>query len=78
MNKSTLSLITALVDTEDSDLYRDIYFPIIKYSIVDMHYAIKDNKQIVYTVKELKDEIKHRFDIDIPSVVLQQDRLRIA
>ena len=71
MNKSTLSLITALVDTEDSDLYRDIYFPIIKYSIVDMHYAIKDNKQIVYTVKELKDAIKHRFDIDIPSVVLQ-------
>ena len=71
MNKSTLSLITALVDTEESDLYRDIYFPIIKYSIVDMHYAIKDNKQTVYTVKELKDAIKSRFDLDIPFVVLQ-------
>lgn len=71
MDKSNLSLITALVDTEDSNLYRDIYFPIIKYVVVDMYYEDKEKPKHFFEIKELQDGIFERFGIRIPTIVLQ-------
>lgn len=71
MDKSSLSLITSLVDTEDSNLYKDIYFPIIKYVIVDMYSQDKDNPKISFSVNDLQNGIIERFGITIPIIVLQ-------
>ena len=32
MKKSNIALITALNDAKDANLYREIYFPVIKYA----------------------------------------------
>lgn len=71
MDKTNLSLITALVDTEDSNLYRDIYFPIIKYVVVDMYYEDKESPKHYFEIKELQDGISKLFGIRIPIIVLQ-------
>lgn len=43
MNQSNYALLTALYDSQSSELYKDIYFPIIKYSI----FLLYQNKQIL-------------------------------
>ena len=42
MTKTNYALITALYDTKGADLYNDVYFPIIKYEIVNQYYTVSD------------------------------------
>lgn len=42
MTKTNYALITALYDTKGADLYNDVYFPIIKYEIVNQYYTQVD------------------------------------
>ena len=36
MTKSTFSLIAVLYDNQQAGLYNDVYFPIIKYTVVSL------------------------------------------
>ena len=41
MEKSNFALISALYDTATGGLYNDVYFPIIKYTVVTLFYDEK-------------------------------------
>lgn len=71
MTKTNYALITALYDTKGADLYNDVYFPIIKYEIVNQYYTQVDIEQY-YDVEALQDTIDSDFGIKIPLVVLKQ------
>lgn len=46
MNKSTFSLIAVLYNNKQAGLYNDVYFPIVKYTIVTLFYQ-KEKKRIL-------------------------------
>lgn len=71
MNRTNYALITALYDTKGADLYNDVYFPIIKYEIVNQYYTQVDIEKY-YDLEELQGIIKVDFGISIPLVVLKQ------
>ena len=71
MNKSNFALISALYDTKGADLYNDVYFPIIKYEIVNQYYT-QSNIEKYYNLEELQGFIDKDFGIKIPLIVLKQ------
>lgn len=71
MNKTNYALISALYDTKGADLYNDVYFPIIKYEIVNQYYTQVDIEKY-YDLEELQGIINTDFGIMIPLIVLRQ------
>lgn len=71
MTKTNYALITALYDTKGADLYNDVYFPIIKYEIVNQYYTQVDIEKY-YDIETLQDIIDSDFGIKIPLIVLKQ------
>lgn len=69
MDKTNYSLLSALYDNENANLYNEIYFPIIRYSLF---YLIeeKSSSEGYSTVDALQTIIIERFDISIPTSVL--------
>lgn len=71
MQNSSLSLITALYNTEEAtDLYKEIYYPIIRYSTVEMYRSADPDSSHYYALTELNAKILELFDINIPTLVL--------
>ena len=71
MTKTNYALITALYDTKGADLYNDVYFPIIKYEIVNQYHAQVDVEKY-YDIETLQGIIDNDFGIKIPLIVLRQ------
>ena len=71
MAKIEYALISALYDTKGADLYKEIYYPIVKYSLADMYYeAVEDQK--FFDLPALHSHIEKLFGLDIPIIVLRQ------
>ena len=70
MRKSDFALISALYDSKSGGLYSDVYFPIIKYTIISLFY--QKEPQEYYTHDNVKDYIIKNFGIEIPSLVIKK------
>lgn len=77
MEKSNFALISALYDTTSGGLYNDVYFPIIKYTVVNLFYDEKLRKDY-YTISDIQEFMSSKFDIKIPSFVLQKAINKLA
>lgn len=66
--KSNLALITTLYNSKGADFYKDIYFPLIRYSVMNISYGLKEKH---YDVIGLQDNIKEKAGITIPLQVLR-------
>ena len=66
--KSNLALITTLYNSKGADFYKDIYFPLIRYSVTNISYGLKEKH---YDVISLQDNIKEKAGITIPLQVLR-------
>ena len=71
MNRINYALISALYDTQGANLYNDVYFPIIKYTIVNQYYTQIDVEKY-YDHQDLQSSIENDFGIKIPLVVIKQ------
>lgn len=71
MKHIEIALIAALYDSKQADFYRDIYFPIIKYSVADMYYSMS-NQNGIYEMPQLQAKIEEEFGIKIPLAILSQ------
>lgn len=71
MKKNNIALITALYDSNGADLYKEIYFPIIKYSVTKAIIDAKDDCRYG-DLSGLKEIIDSTFGIHIPIMVLRQ------
>lgn len=71
MKNSNIALITALYDTKGADFYKEIYFPIIKYSVTKSVLDAKDNVKYG-DISGLKELILDTFGVNIPLLVLRQ------
>lgn len=71
MQKIEFALISALYDVKGADLYKEIYFPIIKYSVVDMYYDQR-GEQKYFDLESLHKKINKLFGISVPLVILRQ------
>ena len=71
MNQSNYALLTALYDYQSSDLYKDIYFPIIKYSIFLLYQKQTDTTKY-YDTTNIQEVIIEKFGIKIPLIVIKQ------
>ncbi len=67
---NNIALITALFNEKGANFYKDIYFPIIRYSLIGMFYE-HDGNDVYFKVKDLQDYIRNKFYIEIPVVVLR-------
>ena len=76
MKKSTFSLIAVLYDNQKAGLYNDVYFPIIKYTIVTLFYQ-KDRKEY-YNVDDVSNYINQNFVLTIPVIVLKKTIFHIS
>ena len=76
MNKSTFSLIAVLYDNKQSGLYNDVYFPIIKYTIVSLFY--QPDKKEYFSVDDIREYISKNFGLDIPFIVLKKSIVHLA
>lgn len=76
MKKSTFSLIAVLYDNQKAGLYNDVYFPIIKYTIVTLFYQ-KDRKEY-YNVDDVSNYINQNFGLTIPVIVLKKTIVHIS
>lgn len=71
MNQSNYALLTALYDSQTSDFYKDIYFPIIKYGIFLLYNEQNDNTQY-YDTTNIQDIVIEGFGIKMPLIVIKQ------
>lgn len=71
MNQSNYALLTALYDSQTSDFYKDIYFPIIKYGIFLLYKGQNDNTQY-YDTTNIQDIVIKGFGIKMPLIVIKQ------
>lgn len=71
MNKTNFALLAVLYDTEGADLYNDIYFPIIKYSLATICTQQIDSAKY-YDTSVLQQNIVNYFGVKIPLIVLKQ------
>jgi len=77
MEKRNFALMAVLYDTQEGDLYHDIYFPIIKYGIALLN-SIQTNTEKYYELIDLQIAIKNQFGINIPLIVLKQSVLAVS
>ena len=71
MKKNNIALITALYNVKDANFYREIYFPVIKYSITRLFLESPENQKYG-DITELQEKIEYWFGITIPLVVLRK------
>ncbi len=71
MNQSNYALLTALYDSQSSEFYKDIYFPIIKYGIFLLYKEQNDNTQY-YDTMNIQDVVIEGFGIKMPLIVIKQ------
>lgn len=71
MKDSNIALISVLYDTKEANFYKELYFPIIKYSVTKIVLEAKDNVRYG-DITGLKDVVLKSFGIDIPLLVLKQ------
>lgn len=72
------ALISALYSHQERGLYSDVYFPIIKYTIVQLFNKKEmDNQTVYYTAQDVHDYIEDRFKIHIPTIVLTKSLEKI-
>lgn len=72
------ALISALYSNENTGLYSDVYFPIIKYSIVCLFNKSQATEQVrYYSSEDIQDFINEKFKIQIPTIVLAQSIKKI-
>ena len=65
------ALISALYASKTNGLYSDVYFPIIKYTIVQLfNRKALNNSPVYYTSQDVIDFIEEKFKIHIPLVVI--------
>lgn len=76
MNKSTFSLIAVLYDNQQAGLYNDVYFPIIKYTVVSLFY--QPDKKEYFNVDDIRGYISKNFGLDIPFIVLKKSIVHLA
>lgn len=70
MKNLVYSLITVLYDNSDADLYNEIYFPIVRYSLVKGFLSADGPKSLNY--EDLREFINSTFGVEIPTTVLRQ------
>lgn len=71
MQKIEFALISALYNAKGVDLYKEIYFPIIKYSVVEMYYD-QQGEQKYFDLGGLHTTINRLFGLSIPLIILRQ------
>ena len=76
MEKTNYALISALYSNTNHGLYSDIYFPIIKYAIVNL-FSKREESHPYCSASEIHDFIVDRFGIAIPHVVISKSILKI-
>lgn len=76
MKKSNYALISALYSNKTKGLYSDIYFPIIKYAIVEI-FAQDNNTNHYCSADDIHNYIKNTFGILIPDVVIAKSVKKI-
>lgn len=72
MNKSNYAFIAALYNNKGAGLYNDVYFPIIKYTIVSLFFKKEKAGENFYDVEDIEEFITDKFGIHIPLVVLKK------
>lgn len=73
------ALISALYANKTSGLYSDVYFPIIKYTIVQLfNQRSREQGAQYYTAEDVHDFIYQRFKIHIPIIVLTKSLVKIC
>ena len=76
MTKSTFSLIAVLYDNQQAGLYNDVYFPIIKYTVVSLFY--QPEKKEYFSVDDIREYISDNFGLEIPFIVLKKSIVHLA
>lgn len=76
MNKINFALLSALFDSKETNLYKEIYFPIIKYAIVDL-YNLKGKMVYYYDLTSLQNKINEEFGLVIPTPVIKNALVKI-
>lgn len=72
------ALISALYANKKGGLYSDVYFPIIKYTIVQLfNKMVTSEKKAFYTAKDVHDFIEFKFNIQIPTIVITKSLEKI-
>ena len=73
------ALISALYANKRSGLYSDVYFPIIKYTIVQLfnRKSLIEGEKVYYTSQDVHDFIYEKFKIKIPTIVLTKSLQKI-
>lgn len=74
---SNLALITTLYNTPGADLYKDIYFPLIRYAIMCIYNDYSD-KEKHFDVTALQEKINEKSGILIPLHVLKTSICALA
>lgn len=77
MKKSNFALITALYTDKSRGLYKDIYFPIIRYSILKI-FGKREEAYPFATAEQIEDTIQQLFGIKIPSIVIAKSIMKIS
>ena len=67
---NNIALISALFNEKGANFYKDIYFPIIRYSLINL-FNEHDRNERYFQMQDLQEYIRNKFFIDIPVVVLR-------
>lgn len=67
---NNIALISALFNERGANFYKDIYFPIIRYSLISMFNENERNERY-FRILDLQEYIKNKFFIEIPVIVLR-------
>lgn len=77
MKQNNIALITALYNTHGCDLYKEIYFPIIKYCVSKMYIESPDANKYG-DITALKDNILSEFGVNIPLIIIKQSIIALS
>ena len=67
---NNIALISALFNEKGANFYKDIYFPIIRYSLISLFNEHGRNERY-FQILDLQEYIRNKFFIEIPVVVLR-------
>ena len=67
---NNIALISALFNEKGANFYKDIYFPIIRYSLISL-FNEHDRNERYFQMLDLQEYIRNKFFIEIPVVVLR-------
>ena len=76
MKKTNYALISALYASGNNGLYSDIYFPIIKYAIIELFSKKKESRPYC-KAEDIHDYILDKFGIYIPHIVICKSVIKI-